>query len=267
MNISDGNCTTFLHRFYATKAGWDAAHGTGKDIATAIAAGTAKVASGFSGAIGLANLAGGTAIDNIDKSYYSEKTIQAITAAIKSLRATSKKRVMDGAAREITDYSYFEALNDLENFDNDCSLQRGIEQIAELANSASIDAEKKLDSDRTRNVSELQKDLEAARKDRDEAVRLRTEFQQQLINAKDDAQRRIFQDQIKELGEQVKRANDEVSRLRTSLPTSAQATGDKPLLPPQKTDSSNDTTVKPTATTRPPGEQAKSDTATTPQPR
>ncbi|MEO8378436.1 MAG: hypothetical protein ABI779_02110 [Acidobacteriota bacterium] len=219
MDISDANCATFLHRFYATKAGWDAAHGTGKDIATAVAAGTAAMASGFSAAVGLFNLAGGTAIENIDKSFYSEKALQAITASIKSLRASSKKRLLDASDKGIGTYSYFEALNDLQNYDHDCSLQRGVEQLAELANNASIVAEAKLNDTRTSNVAELKRDLESARTERDEAVRLRTESQQQLIQAKDDAERQALQAQIRTLTEQVKKATGDVDKLRAALPT------------------------------------------------
>lgn len=235
MDISDANCATFLHRFYATKAGWDAAHGTGKDIATAVAAGTAAAASGFSAAIGLFNLAGGTAIENIDKSFYSEKALQAITASIKSLRASSKKRLLDASDKGISTYSYFEALNDLQNYDHDCSLQRGVEQLAELANNASIVAEAKLNETRTSNVAELKRDLEAARTERDEAVRLRTEAQQQLIQAKDDAERQALQAQIRTLTEQVQKATSDVEKLRGALPTTDPAKKEQaPAVPEPK---------------------------------
>jgi hypothetical protein len=219
MNISDANCTTYLHRFYATRAGWDAAHGTGKDVATAIASGTAKVAGGLSSVVGLVNLAGGTAIDNIDKSYYSEKTIQAITAAIKSLRASSKKLLLDSSGKELSEYSYFQAINDLEDFDHSCSLQRGIEQIAELANNASLDAEKHLDELRNVNVTELKKDLEAARRERDVAIQVRGDVQEQLSKTKDDDERKALLDQIRTLTDQVQKSSDEVSKLRSALPS------------------------------------------------
>lgn len=243
MNVSDANCSTYIHRFYASKASLDAARNTGKDIATAIAAGTAKVASGFSSAIGLANLAGGTAIDNVDKSFFSEKALQAITAAISSLRATSKKRLLDASGKLLTEYSYFEALNDLEEFDQDCSLQRGVEQLAELANHASITAEAQLNSTRAANVEELKKDLEAARRERDDAVKLRAEVQQQLSRAKDEAERASLQKQIETLTAQVQKANDEVTKLRQALPTGTPAP-----TPPSKPD---DVAPKPTVTPEP----------------
>lgn len=95
---------------------------------------------------------------------------------------------------------------------------RGVEQLAELANNASIVAEAKLNETRASNVSDLKRDLEAARTERDEAVRLRTELQEQLIQAKDAAERQALQAQIRTLTEQVQKATTDVNTLRAALP-------------------------------------------------
>ena len=53
----------------------------------------------------------------------------------------------------------------------------------------------------------------------DDASGHQDEALKQLIKAKDDAERKVLQDQIKALGDQVQKAGEDVSRLRSSLPT------------------------------------------------
>ncbi len=133
VNVSDYNCSTFLMRAFAHKAGTDATRNTTKDIAVAIAAGTAKVASGFSSGIGLFNLVGGTAIDSFNTSYYADKTFQVMAAAIGAERDKARTSIALHRKDGLAAYSFFEALEDVHAYDDACSLRRGLESLAAAA--------------------------------------------------------------------------------------------------------------------------------------
>ncbi|MEK6373382.1 MAG: hypothetical protein AABO58_11880 [Acidobacteriota bacterium] len=148
VNVSDNNCSTFLMRAFAHKAGAEAARNTGKDIATAIAAGTARVAGGFASGLGLVNLAGGTAIDSFNTTYYADKTFQMMAAAIGAERSKARKVIVENSIAEIGDYSFFEALEDMHDYDDSCSIRRGLESLASAANSEKKDKDQKLNDKR-----------------------------------------------------------------------------------------------------------------------
>ena len=66
MNVSNDNCSTFLMRAFAQKAGNEATRNTLKDFATAVASGTARVAAVASANLGIASLFTTTAVDNVN---------------------------------------------------------------------------------------------------------------------------------------------------------------------------------------------------------
>lgn len=153
MNVSNTNCSTFLMRAFASKAGADATRNTGKDIATAIAAGTAKVASGLSSGVGLFNLVGGSAIDNFNTSYYAEKAFHVMAAAIDAERDKARTRIVKNSSADLADYSYYEALLDLHTYDDACSLRRGLESLAKAAGDQKNDNEVKLNKARDNAIA------------------------------------------------------------------------------------------------------------------
>jgi len=136
VNVSDYNCSTFLMRAFAHKAGTEATRNTAKDVATAIAAGTARVAGAFSSGLGIVNLVGGTAIDNVNTSYYADKTFQVMAAAIGAERDKTRTVLLNHSKVSVSlaDYSFFEALEDVHEYDDSCSLRRGLESLAAAAN-------------------------------------------------------------------------------------------------------------------------------------
>jgi hypothetical protein len=232
MNISDSNCTTFMSRVFANKAGLDATRNTGKDIATALAAGTATVASGFSSGIGLFNLVGGTAIDNLNAVLFSEKTFQVISSAIKTERLTTRRSLMEGRSRDLARYSYLEALGDVQAYDQACSLQRGLERLAELANEKQSEAEKNLRDFRGQEVDELREELEVLRSQRTGDQQLLVQAQQELLaaaKAKDQAGQDALKAQVEALQKQIKDSNEAMEKLRDKITSAAT---DKPAPQP-----------------------------------
>ena len=155
MNVSDYNCSTFLMRAFANKTGTEATRNTAKDIATAIAAGTARVAGAFSSGIGLVNLVGGTAIDNVNASYYADKTFQVMSTAIGAERDKARTTVLTHlkSTTSLAEYSFFEALEDAHEYDDSCSLRRGLESLAAAANNQKQGTQKELNAERTAQLT------------------------------------------------------------------------------------------------------------------
>ena len=153
MNVSDYNCSTFLMRAFAQKAGTETARNSIKDIATGIAAGTARVAGAFSSGIGLANLVGGSVIDNVNATYYADKTFQVMAASIGAERDKARTVILKRSSSDLGDYSFFEALEDAHVFDDSCSLRRGLESLAAAANTQKQDSEKELTRQRNAMVT------------------------------------------------------------------------------------------------------------------
>ena len=235
LNVSDSNCTTFLSRVFANKAGLDATRNTGKDIATAIAAGTATVASGFSSGIGLFNLIGGTALDNLNSVLFSEKTFQVISSAVKTERLITRRALMEGKSRELANYSYLEALSDVQAYDQACSLQRGLERLAELASEKQRDEEKHLHGVRNRELEELRSELEITRDQRAADQQQLMKAQQELLAAakeKDERVQAVLEAQVEALQKQIKESNGVIEKLREKIST-ATAT-DKSTEPVEK---------------------------------
>ena len=217
VNVSDYNCSTFLMRAFANKAGADATRNTAKDIATAIAAGTAKVAGGFSLGIGLFNLVGGAAIDNFNQSYYSDKTFQVMAAAIGAERDRARETIISRSRNDLADYSYLEALEDVHVYDDSCSLRRGLESLAELANKEKASAEHDLNESRKGSRERASADLETARLQRDQLFSQMLQLQESVRAAKSDAERKTFVDQVNALMKQIDTSNAEIAKLRNEL--------------------------------------------------
>ena len=151
MNVSNDNCSTFLMRAFAQKAGNEATRNTLKDFATAVASGTARVAAVASANLGIASLFTTTAVDNVNNAYYGEKTFQVMAMAIGSERDKARTTLFSHATPTATlaEYPYFEALEDWHEYDDSCSLRRGLESLAAAANSQKTDSATALDRVRT----------------------------------------------------------------------------------------------------------------------
>jgi cell division septation protein DedD len=144
LSVSDQNCQTFLARAFANKAGLDASNGIISDLATGGAAGTAAALPGISAGLSVANLIVGKTVGNFDKTYYAEKTFEAMESSILGERASRKAGIIDNLKKETTDYTIFDALGEVRQYDEACSIQRGLLKLSSIADNARADGEAKL---------------------------------------------------------------------------------------------------------------------------
>lgn len=237
--FSDANCDTFVHRVFANKAALDATRNTGAEMATAIAAGTAQVASGFSAGLGLFNLVGGTAIDNYNLVLFSDKTFQVVSAALDAERLAAQASLIEGAKKDLPDYTFEAALADLRRYDNTCSLRRALERLGELADNAKAEAQKALTTARGSELEEVRKELENMRSQRDTTQQLLNQAQTKMLNTSDVDERKALKTQVQDLLEQVNESNKKIEELRAAQ---------KAVTTPQpENGASNETKSKPNA--------------------
>jgi hypothetical protein len=141
IGISDFNCTNYLDRAFANKAGLDISKSFTSDIATGISAITAFNTPAVSAALSLANLVVGKTVDNINATYYFDKTFQAFEAAVLAERARIRSDILARQANRPIEskefspvqYGLFEALADIKQYDDACSMRVGLSKLIEAA--------------------------------------------------------------------------------------------------------------------------------------
>jgi hypothetical protein len=82
LNVSDQNCSTFLNRAFANKASFDTGKSVFQDVVTGATAAIANASPHTSAGLGLTNLVLGKSVDNVNATFYFDKTFQAMAAAI-----------------------------------------------------------------------------------------------------------------------------------------------------------------------------------------
>lgn len=132
-NIADQNCQTFLGRSFANKASIETARSTFQDLLTGSSAAVATAAPPAAAGLSLVNLFAGKTIDNINSTFYYEKTFQAMAGAI-AIERERIKREMDSHKEHAYDtYTIFDLINDLRRYDDACSVRVGVTKLQELA--------------------------------------------------------------------------------------------------------------------------------------
>lgn len=138
MSASDMNCSNFLHRAFANRAGMELSNGMTSDLATGLSAGTAHATPALSAALSIGNLIVGKGTENITSAYYQDKTFQALDAAIEANRLSIKARILTKQqnARKKTDpvpYDLVQSLSDIRNYDDACSVKGGLSRLVTIA--------------------------------------------------------------------------------------------------------------------------------------
>lgn len=134
ISVSDQNCTTFLARAFANKAGIDTTNGILSDLATGGAAGTAAANPAISAGLNVGNLLFGKTTGNFDKTYYAEKTFQAMESAILGERAETKALIVTNLrTKKTSQYTIFDVLGEIKQYDESCSIQHGLLKLASVA--------------------------------------------------------------------------------------------------------------------------------------
>jgi hypothetical protein len=141
LSISDINCSTFLHRAFANRAGLDYTKTLLQDLTTAASAGTAFVSAPVSAGLSGTNLILGKGIDTLNATYYQQQTFQAMESAIDSSRqmVLATINTHENAKKEGTTDSSFttaQALADIRDYDDACSFKNGLAKLNEIATNA-----------------------------------------------------------------------------------------------------------------------------------
>lgn len=132
LGISEMNCNNWLQRVFANKAGLDFGKGLMSDIMTGVSAGIVTLSAPASAVLNGVNLVSSKGVDNFNKTYFYDKTFQAMEAAIRAERAKRKALLISRSA-DYSKYSIVEELADLGYFDDACSIKEGLNALSNLA--------------------------------------------------------------------------------------------------------------------------------------
>lgn len=132
-SISDMNCSTFLHRAFANRAGADFTKSFVTDIATGASAVTAFSSAAASSVLSVSNLVVGKGIDSFNSTYYFEKSFQAMESAIAAERALIKTEMFAKQADPTLSYTIANALSDIRRYDDACSFKAGLSKLVEIS--------------------------------------------------------------------------------------------------------------------------------------
>jgi hypothetical protein len=262
-SISERNCRIFRDRVFANKAALDATKNTGKDIATGLAAGTVRAAAGFSSAVGIFNLIGGSAVTNINQVLFSDKTFDVISAAIDAERAKWKTTLNLGRRQAFDDYSYQAALDDLQSYDLACSIESALDHLGALAEDDRKAQTATLAATRGSELDQLHQELDNLRTQRQADQDLLKQAQKRLLDTKDEKERAALEAQIKDLRDQVTGSTNALRTLQTSI-HAATTTPEAPASTPPVAPPTVTPTPPPTAPPTPALTSSPQPTPTTP---
>jgi hypothetical protein len=140
IGVSDMNCSNYLHRVFANKAGMDFTDNLVANLTTSAATATAHIDPTVSAALGVANLVVGNSMDAFNSTYFMDKTFQALEAAINAERQRIKaiiiaKRATANSQSVTRRYGLVQALSDLRAYDDACSFKAGLNALVSIAES------------------------------------------------------------------------------------------------------------------------------------
>jgi len=212
-NLSETNCSVFTTRLLGNKATLDATRGSLRELATATSTGTAVIVPELSATIGLLNMVGGTSLDNVSAAFYADKTAHAINAAITAERARTQKILLDSGVKELSEYPYFQALQDWQAFDHACSLESGLEQLVAIANAAAKQQQDKTNSPEAEMTRQLKSQLEDEKAQHKRATELLAEATQRVLDEKNMGEQQRLKAVMTELQSQVTTSNKQIDDL------------------------------------------------------
>lgn len=165
LNVSETNCSNFLDRAFANRSELDMAKNLGQDIATGVGTLTAFNTPAVTAALGLTNLVVGKSTDNINSTYYLNQTFQAFEAAVATERARIKSEILAKQANRppvstdtAVQYTLFDALADIRNYDAACSMRVGLAKLIETQDEKKrVQLERSAAADREATQTSLEK--------------------------------------------------------------------------------------------------------------
>ncbi|USX24369.1 hypothetical protein NHH73_17255 [Oxalobacteraceae bacterium OTU3CINTB1] len=114
----------------------DTSSHTFNDVLTGLSAASASAQPHAAAGLSLANLVIGKTVDNINSTYYFEKTFQALASSIQAEREERKEAIRKNLNQPIADFTMYDALALVHRYDNACSIRVGLEKLQGIAQEA-----------------------------------------------------------------------------------------------------------------------------------
>lgn len=136
VNLSDQNCSTFLGRAFANKSSFDTGRNIMQDVLTGSTAAAASASPPAAAGMSLANLVIGKSVDNINSTFYFEKTFQSLSAAIGWQRELVLAEIETMKTKSYDERPIYDILAAVRKYDDACSIRVGLAKLQELAQEA-----------------------------------------------------------------------------------------------------------------------------------
>jgi hypothetical protein len=133
VSVADQNCETFLNRTFANKATLDTSRNTVQDVLTGSSVAASIPSPPVAAGLGIANLIFGKTLDNVNATFFYEKTFQAIGSAIYLERSSIREQVLRKSDLAYPSYTMFDVLSDLRRYESACSIRVGVSKLQSLA--------------------------------------------------------------------------------------------------------------------------------------
>jgi hypothetical protein len=133
LNLSDQNCSTFLGRAFANKSSFDTGRNIMQDVITGSTAAAANASPPAAAGLSLANLIIGKSVDNVNSTFYFEKTFQALAAAIGWQRELVLVDIEKMKTEQYDIRPIYDILAAVRKYDDACSIRVGLAKLQELA--------------------------------------------------------------------------------------------------------------------------------------
>jgi hypothetical protein len=142
VTISDTNCRQFLNRAFAQRSTGDFTKTFLQDIATALSAVTAHGSPALASTLSGTNLIVGKGYEAFDATFYVNKTFDAMETSIRAERTKRYAKLIANQDEGIAKYSLSQALNEVGEYDDACSIKTGLASLAAAADTSNKASEK-----------------------------------------------------------------------------------------------------------------------------
>lgn len=146
LTTASDNCSWWLSRVFANRAGISSIRDTIKNLMTGAAALTAKPSPVVSAGLGFANLFADSSVKSVDTNEFASKTFDSIESAIKAKRNRTETEILRRlATATIEQYPIGALLLDVTRLKDECTLTSGIKGLQATASAE----EQKSETERT----------------------------------------------------------------------------------------------------------------------
>lgn len=129
LSTASDNCSWFLNRVFANRAGIGGIRDGIKNLATGAAALTASPSPAISAGLSFANLFADSTVKSFDANEYASKTFDAIESSIKAARNRTETEILQKLTLDTDKYPLGALLLDATRLKDECSLTTGIRAL------------------------------------------------------------------------------------------------------------------------------------------